>query len=948
MTREAFQTGRIGSPVATVGRVVELAAGSGALATVARSGGGILVVEGEPGIGKSHLLRVWADDARASGLDVLLGAGAELEQEHPFGVVLKALAATGNGVDPRLAELHHVLRETRVPEADRRYAIVETIADLLEKRATSSPLALIVDDLQWCDDASLATLARVASQTRLLPIALFLASRPMPRRARLAAFLRALDTNHAERLVLRPLGAEATTEFVTRFVGAKPGTRLSQTALRCGGNPLFLRHLLETLEREEMLVATGDDVDVVAEAGSRPLPKLSTLILRHLSVLPPHTLDLLRVASVVGSTFSLSALRDVTRRQVTDLLVTLRPALDAGLLIDTGSSLAFQHDLVRDAVYDDLGPSMRRALHTQVADVLARAGFPASLVATHYASGAEIGDERAVQWLMRAARENAADDPAGAVAMLERAVSILAPASPHTASAHLLFGQALTAAGRLDEAKTVLTRLIQTAPEERIDIGAREVLMTVLRGQGESINTQVAVLLSNPSLTPAERARFLAFEVNSRVWTGDIDDTPEDAAKALELGHRHNDWLAQHWALTARDALARYNGYFAVARDIAREDAGVVTAGVKNGAAPSDDSLPLVGALVLADSFDEARAVLGEGTLWARRGLVQPARHWHLMLSLAYRGEWDDAIAEGETAMRLGDEMGEVHVSGAIGLVLGLIVARRDELARAESLLERSRPVVSEDLHLHAVVAAYVQAARGDRAAALALLRAVQSSTSDRRPRWGPHIATWRNWGGTAVQLLLQLGDVPSAAAVAADVEAVAARAQVESITGLAQLCRGMVDHDADLLCTAAAVLRGTPRVVDLALACEEAAVATRSSALFDEALSLYERLQARRDIARTRARMRELGLRKGRIGAHPATRTGLASLTPTERRVAALIDEGLMYKEIAERLFVSRRTVETHVLHMFAKLGVGTRVELARLLRRERVEPMRTTRVFR
>lgn len=158
-----------------------------------------------------------------------------------------------------------------------------------------------------------------------------------------------------------------------------------------------------------------------------------------------------------------------------------------------------------------------------------------------------------------------------------------------------------------------------------------------------------------------------------------------------------------------------------------------------------------------------------------------------------------------------------------------------------------------------------------------------------------------------------------------------------------AKYCRGLVDDDADALAEAVRGYEGSPRTFELAQAREAAGMSLarrdrRAEAIdqLERALAVYEEVGAVQDVARTDATLRGLGVRRGRRGRRARPATGWGSLTPTELRVARLIGEGLLYQEVAARLFISRRTVETHIAHMFAKLGVSSRSQLAEIVREQ------------
>lgn len=188
-----------------------------------------------------------------------------------------------------------------------------------------------------------------------------------------------------------------------------------------------------------------------------------------------------------------------------------------------------------------------------------------------------------------------------------------------------------------------------------------------------------------------------------------------------------------------------------------------------------------------------------------------------------------------------------------------------------------------------------------------------------------------RPWPGSA-------GNRLSAEAVTQVVEESVGRAAgAPSAEGAALRCRGLLEDDPDVLLSSVEAYRRGPRPFDRALACEDAAAALgrggrREEAvpLFEEALSAYERLGALRDVARATATMRDLGLPRGARRPRRRPSSGWEGLTPAELKVVQLVAEGLTNGEIAKRLFISRYTVETHLKHVFAKLGLSSRVEVA------------------
>jgi DNA-binding CsgD family transcriptional regulator len=184
---------------------------------------------------------------------------------------------------------------------------------------------------------------------------------------------------------------------------------------------------------------------------------------------------------------------------------------------------------------------------------------------------------------------------------------------------------------------------------------------------------------------------------------------------------------------------------------------------------------------------------------------------------------------------------------------------------------------------------------------------------------------------------MLANGETERAREVSAAVSAVAAGNEVPWITGSALRCQGLIEDDAEVLQAAAAACSRGPRVLHVALACEDAGAAyarrghtDRARELVDQAIGIYERLGATRDLARAEAVLREAGIRRGRRGPRDRPQFGWRSLTPAEQTIVTLVAQGLSNPQIGDRLYVSRRTVQTHLAHVFAKLDITSRAQLA------------------
>lgn len=300
-------------------------------------------------------------------------------------------------------------------------------------------------------------------------------------------------------------------------------------------------------------------------------------------------------------------------------------------------------------------------------------------------------------------------------------------------------------------------------------------------------------------------------------------------------------------------------------------------------------------------------------------------------------GEWDEAVSEVEASVELAREGGETYNLIVSRGVLALIFFHRNDLARAEQTAEVAvRQLAATGARYRAQWAMCAQAlvlkAQGKIAEAYATL----SESWDLCADLGLALE-YRVLGPELVRRALAVGDRERAGAVSAAVAQLAAGNNLPSLTGAALRCQGLVDGDPEILSAAVDAYACSARLLERAQACEDAGAAfarqrrvDRARPLLRDALEAYERLDAARDVARTEAGLRAAGIRPGRRGQRSRPRDGWPSLTPTEQTVAQLVAEGLSNPQIGARLFVSRRTVQTHLWHVFAKLDVSSRAQLA------------------
>ena len=929
--------------VLILGREGELGVLRGAVEEAGSGRGQIVLIEGEAGIGKTCLVEACLAGL-GDGFQILRTRAHELDRHRPFGAFIDPLTPRPDHAASETVEFARLLGGEDsgadlhlVHEPGARLRLLEAILAALERMWMSRTLLLAVEDVQWADPESLTCLYHLARRLPVAPAAVILTYRPSPHRPELDALIGSLRELGAPALHLGPLDGQTVNHLAARVLGAPPGPILARQLDRAGGNPLFVTALLEALREEGVLEVRDGRVE-----GRRDIvpPSLRLTILRRLAFLSAACLEVLRLASILGTYFSPHDLCLVAERPAPALTADLREALEAGFLYEQGDQLVFRHDLVWEAIYEDQPRGVRRALHIAAGEALAAAGASAPRVATHLERGAEPGDTRAIDWLRRAAREVALRAPAVAVGLLRRAQE-LAEDLPGQEALLIELVVALIWSGRLDDAERLAREVLAGRHDPSVDAALRLVLARALTSGGRNAEAvrQVEAALAQGSLPAPERSELLAWGALA-VFPADPAQAQTWATEAYGAAERAGHDPAVWIALAALSGSALLRGELEEAIALATRSAQRASSSTHEEARRWPAAgMALSVSLVEADRLDEAERILRE-----RRARTEELGSWGLA-SYAFSaalarfacGEWDDARAEAKAGMALAEEIG--GRSGAVcGLaILALIALHRDELDEAAESVgaagdELARVGYQSYGHWAIWARGLLAEARGELSDALAALEevwvlcAAVGSVPD-HARLGPDL----------VRLKLAAGQLEESRDVADAVERAAARLKTASARGAALRCRGLVQDDPQVLNQALDAYRSAPRPLERALAGEEAGAAlargarrSEAAATLAEALEIYERLGAIRYAARVEARLRELGVRKGRRGSRGRPRVGWESLTSTELRVVALVARGLTNAEVARRLYVSRHTVESHLSHVFSKLGLASRVELA------------------
>ena len=925
-----------------VGRDSETALLAGLVTEVAAGRGGSVLIEGEPGIGKSALVRAALAEAAGVGCEVFWGAGDELGQALPLLPLLEGLRVREPSANPRRRAIVKLLRGEVTADrgTDVSAALAEQLLALIAEQCATVPTVLVVDDLQWADQASITLWGRLARSVPQVPLLLIGMMRPVPQRDDLLALRRAVGDS--ARLPLTGLTEAAVAELVAALAGGKPDDKLLRLADGAAGNPLYVTELVAALARGSGLTVTGEGT---AELTSGPAPgSLSAAIADRLGFVSGPVREVLRAAALLGVDFAVPDLATVLGRGVADLVAAVDQACAAGVLAESGNGLGFRHPMIRAALYDEMPVPVRAAWHRDAARALAEAGAPADRVARQLLSavGGSGGttdplDEWMLGWLARAAELLVGQAPRAAAELLRQAVaSCPAGSAQHDCLVGRL-ADALYRVGDAAGAEQVANQALAHAvePDLIVDLHWTLAQCRLLVGRSAESLATLNEALATPGISARHRARLLVLAARTYEDLGEVEKAGQVAATALAVAAETGDNWAIAWALHVLTIVTAAQG-------------------------GTTDALPL---------FDRALSVTqADPALTDLRLLLQINK----AITLGGLDRYEDAFAAARQARHLADRVGTVvrlvQAHSALGQLLFDTGRWDDALAEVEVLHDdlKEPGAACSDLGIAAVICFHrgeITAARGHLAAAvpyaerighrvvgpLALARSLDCEHADALPEALAVLAAGfadnkegldeiEDLFADAVRLAAKTGDLGTAKAIAGHAAALAAASEIPHRQANALYCSGLMDHDAARLLAAAERYGDASRPLLSAKALEAAAGdfvcagdRDNARAAFTRAVEIYTSLGAATDVARLRTRFRAHGIRRGPHAKHRQARSGWDSLTPAETKIAALVEGGLTNPEIAARLFLSRRTVATHVSHILKKLDVHSRTDIAR-----------------
>jgi DNA-binding CsgD family transcriptional regulator len=913
--------------------------------------GSLQLIEGPAGIGKSELLAAARSRARAADFQVLEARGGELERSFGFGVVRQLFegplrdastarrrelleGAASHAAPALLVEGSDRASQSGAPVGDPAASIHHGLHWLVANIAEAAPVLIAIDDLHWADSASVRWLVYLARRLSDLPILAVAATR-LGEPGLDPPLLAALEREPAT-AVIRPevLSVGAGAELIRLELGTDAEDAFAAACHRvAGGNPFLLRELIEAV-RQDQIPPTAESIARIEEL--RP-ETISRSILLRLASLPEGAEPLARAVSILGEAEPRHAA--ALAQLSSEAAASAADALGAGAILAPGHPLHFSHPLIRAAVYAEIPESQRALAHHRAAEVLADGGASPEQVAAQLLESEPAGDEAAMETLRRAAADATARmAPDAAVAYLRRALVEPASAAMRKELLIDLIGAAVQAAdlsafeGVSNDPVAELSSDTDTLNAAGPDVVAWLFFGGRLEQMTEVIERGTAAYREAGEDALALQTESLALAV--------IDITPEEAVTRLES---YRDRLAPD-SPEQRAWFAMRGWWQHFVGGPASESVALVREGLAGGLSLEGAQVGPVFAqailvLLRADELDEAEPMIDLLLDDARRegGPAYFASAFGLRSWLAYRrGDLNSARVDADRAVDLTREH-RVALALAVSLRWLLdVLIETGELAEAEAALESNGlagPL--PDFWWFAplrFVRARLRIGLGRTTDGIADLHEMLRQREATRPASEPVAST-------LALALNSLGREPDEVArlLAWEMDVAREWGTPRGI-GVALRAKGLAERGErriELLQEAVETLAESPAKLERARALADLGAALRrenrrkdAREPLKEAIELAHRCGASlieeaagEELSATGAKPRRVML------------SGVESLTPSELRVARMAADGLENRGIAQELFVSVKTVETHLGHVYQKLDISSRKELPEAL---------------
>ena len=975
-----------------IGRTPELRHLTASIERVRGGHATVTTIEGEPGIGKTKLLTELRSRVTAEGWHVLDCRCDALDVERPFVALIDALDELCEELGPdapdELTEVNALLRRMTLgsgpptsehakstPAADSPGGsnhvnsgahITALIVEGIHEVARTTPILVVFDDTHWIDEASASVLWGIVRRRRTSKVFLVASFRSSDREA-VQAMRRGLDSHGAANLVLAALPLIEAEELASELLGDQSPFALPEILAAAAGNPLFITELIrgqfDHLERRNLTVEGPNGADQTPAGPAIPAA-LRSLVLRRVSELPRVAQTAMVDAALLGTTFDLHELADIRDMSFDELAEALRPATVLRLLVDSDGRTAFQHGVVQTIIAEQDPTAIRRERHRRIADRLAARGANTARIAEHHwLAGPTLGRSGLV-WLRRAGQEVQSLSLAASLAWFERALEH-AVDDGERFDVQGEIAALLLLIGRVSEAEALCRSLVTESAtvDQKIRVHTLLAIVTTMAGRTRAEEALRHVGRMEELLPPRDvrRVGTLGWRASLRMFSGYLDEAELLARRALTIdvdGQREPNLVRAHESLglilLLRGDIAESQSHTSRALELFDTYNNMFDASMMPHFAhamalfSTNDAVDIIA--VLQDGFDACER--------AGHGLAR--LHLEPLMAICHfvRGDLLIARTLAEKTINRDEDWrtGSVALPTATGLCALMELLRNDLpaalalAARAlDELLTGGAQAGSADFAVWCI--ACVREANGEVDAARDLLVGVWELVAKDASLFtiAPDLVrlTYKDRPDFALDVVTRTQTRAVRSGAALD------RANAEASRGFLE------QNPAALELAAQAWLQlgqryPATRIREFAA---DMALAQGDNATFriqiDRATTVWETMDAiqplkalyqrhprhprhPRDHGDTRnPGDPRTGVRRSIRPSRPTT--GPDALSQAERAVVRLVADGLSNKAIAQRLYVSHRTIDTHVSHALAKLGVSSRVQLAKFADYER-----------
>jgi class 3 adenylate cyclase/DNA-binding CsgD family transcriptional regulator len=960
-----------------VGRAAELARLHRVLDSVASGRGAVVLIRGEAGIGKTRLATEALDQARSRGWRILTGQASPLGTGLGLEPILAAFggflrAQEQHALQTLTADLPHLARlfeglglPPPPPVGDpalERTLLFESVARLLERLARQSPVVLLVDDLQWADPASIELVHQLTQDIERHPVTLMLTYRSgeRPETGRLRQLLVALRRSASiEEMELQRLDRQAVEALAREFLGGRVPASLLDILVRAGGTPLFIDAFLRGLLDRGQLTRVADawtltDTSIEVPAAVRDL------ILERLDGLDSDARRVVELVALTGAALPHDVLAETGELGPDTLTDAVEHLTAVGVLAEEidAADLAYRltHPLYQEVAAGALSEIGRRRGHAALASALERVA-PSDLegLGRHYlAAGPALDRSRALEVLTaaggRAVRRGGYDE---AVRFLDAAVTLARQADDRPALASLLehLAEARQRSGQTDAAVAAWTEALEivkvsgeptTIARIHRALGVAEFDRGRLVDGLEHLDRAAERLAEDPPSPEHGSVHFARVTLLRRLGWGDellmvagqLEDVATALGSALTRAQAH---YARASALVDHGRPAQALGHATEGLEWARE-AGDDTVTYRLHTVCCDAAAALgdhARVLHHGHAGRELLSTLGVAVVAGGAGLYRA-------LGAFQAGAWDDALALSDEDLEVARRADNARLTASVLAGRAWLLAFRGDLDEAEALVREVRqgsdPSAQADRRgfgFISIAEARLAIEQGQPERAVAALGPDRTAMSNRAGTWA--------WVGIEPEVLARAGDIAGARRAAEALSAVSSpliEAETAYAEGLIRLATSDLDGAPEELLRSIELFEGLRMPFHSARSRLELAAAlvdsdpTRATDEAEQALATFERAPAKRYADRARLLLGRLGIRS-RPPRRPSVPEG--PLSRRELEVALLVADGLTNAEIADRLTVSVRTVTSHLDHIYTRLGINSRVALARHVAGER-----------